>query len=365
MSLYRTGLYPLLARWDAEQTHEATLALLRRAERWGLAAPVLRPDPAGRDPRLRVELAGLRFRNPVGLAAGFDKYAAAIGPLGRLGFGHLEVGTFTPAPQPGNPRPRIFRLTRDAALINRLGFPNPGAEAAARALAAVSPDQRRNLVLGVSLGKGKATPVERAAEDYVSLVPRLAPYADYLALNASSPNTIGLRRLQARAALAELLAAVQAANRALPEPRPLLVKIAPDLSWAEIDDALEVVLAAGCAGLIATNTTLAREGLRSAAQTEAGGLSGAPLAARSTAIVRHCYRQTGGRLPIVGVGGIFSAADALAKIRAGASLVQLYTGLVYQGPGLVGRICRGLKAEVERLGVKTIQELVGSEAGLA
>lgn len=338
----------LLFRLDPERAHALALGAIRLGgavppARWLLRALY------GAPPTRPVEAFGVSFPNAIGLAAGYDKDALGWRGLTCLGFGHLELGTVTPRPQPGNPKPRVFRLKEDRGLVNRLGFPSRGAEAVAQRLLARAARRRPGgVVLGVNIGKNKDTPLEAAAADYVALLERFAPLADYLVVNVSSPNTVGLRRLQARDALEALLGEVAAARtrsvEALGRPVPLLVKLAPDLDDGELDDALGAVLGAGMDGVVATNTTLARDGLRSPAADEAGGLSGAPLTARSTAVIRAIHDRTGGRLPIVGVGGVASADDARAKLDAGATLVQLYTGLVYEGPGLVRRLVRALNA---------------------
>ena len=335
-------LRPLLFRMSPERAHATTLQLLGAAGRTAPLRTVVRALFAPRRAR-PVTAFGLTFPSPLGLAAGYDKDADAIAGLAVLGFGHVEVGTVTPAPQPGNPRPRLFRLPEDRAVINRLGFPSRGAEAVAARLRERRPP---GIVVGVNLGKQKDTPLEAASDDYCRLLRTFAPLGDYLVINVSSPNTLGLRRLQAREALASLLTAVAAERGAqagaLGRPVPVLVKLAPDLSDPELDDALDAVISAGMDGVIATNTTLSREGLRSPRAAEAGGLSGAPLRARSTRVIREIHDRTAGRLPIIGVGGIATADDARAKIDAGARLVQLYTGLIYEGPGAVRRIVEGL-----------------------
>jgi dihydroorotate dehydrogenase len=276
------------------------------------------------------------------VAAGFDKDARVADGLALLGFGHVEIGTLTPRPQTGNERPRIFRLPQDHALINRMGFPNDGVEAVVARLRQMA-EARRHFVLGVSLGKQKETPLEEAAGDYAAVMREVYPYADYLAVNISSPNTPGLRALQGGDYLENLLAVLVAESTSLAVQhylprRPLLVKIAPDLGWSEVDEILAAVTTSGVDGLIATNTTTGRHGLSSPAQGESGGLSGRPLRDRSNEIIAYVSAQTGGRLAIIGVGGVFGAADVQAKLDAGASLVQLYTALVYEGPGLPGRI---------------------------
>jgi dihydroorotate dehydrogenase len=290
-----------------------------------------------------VSAFGLTFPNPVGLAAGYDKDARAWRALSCLGFGHVEVGTVTPEPQPGNPLPRIFRLPADRGLINRMGFPSRGADYVLPRLRGPRPG---GMVLGVNIGKQKETPLERAAGDYEALIDKLAPGADYMVVNISSPNTPQLRRLQTRQFIEELLTRVDRRRaqqrQRLGRPLPVLVKLAPDLSDAELDGALEAVQRSNMDGVIATNSTIARPHLASPHAGEAGGLSGAPLTRRSTEVVARIHALTGGRLPVIGVGGVFDAGDVQAKLDAGAVLVQVYTGLIYGGPSLVRRILRGL-----------------------
>jgi dihydroorotate dehydrogenase len=334
---------------------ETAHGLAIRSLRWGLAPSEWDAD----DPRLAVSALGLRFPNPVGLAAGFDKNAEAWRPARRLGFGLVEVGSVTPRPQPGNPRPRLFRLAQNRAIINRLGFNNLGVEAMVARLASRATN-KRNGVLGINLGKNKET--VDAAADYEIGARRLGPLADYIVINVSSPNTPGLRALQGKAPLQELVART---HRALTEAcagkaPPLLLKIAPDLTDQDLEDIADVALQGELAGLIVTNTTIARpDGLDSRHAQEAGGLSGRPLFAPSTEILRRVYRLTQGKLPLIGVGGIASGADAYAKIRAGATLVQLYSALVYEGPGLVSRIKRDLVACLERDGLNSISAAIG------
>lgn len=331
------ALRPLLFRLDPEHAHHLTLKLLRLAGALPPVRALLRA--VFNAPKREVLAFGLRFPNPVGLAAGYDKDGLAWRGLACLGFGHIEIGTVTPQPQPGNPRPRLFRLPEEQALINRLGFPGRGAGYVARRLGGHRPP---GLIVGVNLGINKDTPLEEAPGDYLKLMQVFAPLADYLAINVSSPNTIGLRRLQARQHLAALLEALskerETLSKVLGRRLPALVKLAPDLTPAELEDALGAITAAGMDGVIATNTTLSREGLQHPLANERGGLSGIPLRAPSAQMVADIHRLTGGKLPIIGVGGIHCAGDARAKLDAGATLVQLYTGLVYQGPGLVKQI---------------------------
>jgi dihydroorotate dehydrogenase len=305
-------------------------------------------------PRLATRLAGLALANPLGLAAGFDKNAVAVGPLLRAGFGFVELGAATPLPQPGNPRPRLFRLPEERAVINRFGFNNDGAEAIAARLARRAPGG----VVGLNLGANEAS-ADRAG-DFAAVLARAGAHVDFATVNVSSPNTERLRELQGRAALAGLLASVQAANAGLARPLPLLLKIAPDLGEGEIADIVEVALAAGIAGIVATNTTLARDGLTGRHRAEAGGLSGQPLFERSTRVLARVHALAGGRLALIGVGGIGTAEQAYAKIRAGAHAVQLYTALAYQGFGLVPRILAGLDALLARDGFAGVGEAVGT-----
>jgi dihydroorotate dehydrogenase len=286
-----------------------------------------------------VEAFGLTFPNPIGLAAGYDKDGLGWRGLACLGFGHIEVGTVTLNPQPGNPRPRLFRLPDELALINRMGFPGKGAEFVARQ---VSGRRRGDTILGVNLGKSKDTPLEQAELDYIRLLQQFAGLADYAVVNVSSPNTLGLRRLQNQEALTRLLGSLAQYRREEGIGMPILVKLAPDLTDEELEDALDATLSSGMDGVIATNTTIGRSGVRSSLASEAGGLSGEPLRQRSTAMVRLISQWTGGKLPVIGVGGVMSAAHVKEKLDAGAILVQVYTGLVYEGPGLVKRILNEL-----------------------
>jgi dihydroorotate dehydrogenase len=357
---------PLLFALPPETAHRAVLHGLAAAGRLPGALPVLRALAGRPEPALAVELWGLRLPNPLGVAAGLDKDGIALGPLLALGCGFVEAGTVTPRPQPGNPRPRLFRLPAERALINRMGFNNAGAAALAgrlRALRAAWP----GAIVGVNLGKNRDTPLEAAAEDYVAGLEAVYALADYLVINVSSPNTPGLRGLQARPELQGTAGAVAAARarRVQGGERrvPVLIKVSPELDEAALADVVAVALDAGCDGIIATNTTVSREGLRSPGGMEAGGLSGAPLRPLALRTVASLHRLAGGRLPIVGVGGIASAQDAYAFIRAGASLVQVYTGLVYQGPGLIRRIRRGLAGLLARDGFARVADAVGTTSG--
>jgi dihydroorotate dehydrogenase len=328
---------PLLFKLDPETAHHLTLQLIRLAGIFPPSRRILRAVYEA--PENPVDLFGLHFSNPVGLAAGYDKDGIALRGLSTLGFGHIEIGTVTLHPQPGNPKPRVFRLVEDQAVINRMGFPGKGADNIEKQLKKKKP---KNLIVGVNIGKNKDTPLEEAASDYVRLLRRFMPLADYLAINVSSPNTVGLRRLQGREMLEGLLKALarERVNLASRDGNktPILVKLAPDLTEADLDDALDAILHTGMDGVIVTNTTMARDRLRSKYRDEAGGLSGAPLRRQSEAILRSVVIKTNGHLPVVSVGGIMDPTDALVRLDAGAALVQVYTGLVYAGPGLVKQI---------------------------
>jgi dihydroorotate dehydrogenase len=339
---------PLLFKLDPETAHNLTLQLIRL----GAYQPfnfLLRAIYTAQEKP--VVVFGLHFPNPVGLAAGYDKDGFAWRGLATLGFGSIEIGTVTPRQQPGNPKPRVFRLVDDRALINRMGFPGLGADDLAGRLRGHMPSRStgvhgRRVIVGVNLGKNKDTLLEDAAQDYLDLMRQFTPLADYLAINVSSPNTVGLRRLQGRAMLEGLLDAVSKERWAIAlgggRQIPVLVKLAPDLSAEELEDALDVIVRTGMDGVIATNTTLGREGLRSRQREETGGLSGLPLRARSEAVLRSVVKKLDGRLPIVSVGGIMSPEDAQMRMDIGAALVQVYTGLVFAGPGLVKRIIQKL-----------------------
>ncbi|MGR3467000.1 MAG: quinone-dependent dihydroorotate dehydrogenase [Shimia sp.] len=343
MRLSDRAALAVLHRFDPERAHGLALRALRAG--FGPRVSVARG--------LGVSLAGLSLPSPIGLAAGFDKNAEAIEPLARCGFGFLEVGAATPRPQPGNPKPRLFRLSEDRAVINRFGFNNQGMEAIAERLS-----RYQGIVpLGINLGANKDS-TDRAA-DYAAVLRHTARHVDFATVNVSSPNTERLRDLQGRDALAALLDTVAEARGGLTRPLPLLLKIAPDLSDAELGDVAEVAQDHGIDGIVATNTTLAREGLRSRHGGEAGGLSGAPLFARSTRVLARLSTLTD--LPLIGVGGVASAEDAYAKIRAGASAVQLYSALTYRGLGLVQEITTGLRALLKRDGYATVAEAIGTD----
>lgn len=339
-------LRPLIFRFDAERAHRLTIAALR-------LLPDGTPKPA--DPRLCVTLAGLRFPSPVGPAAGFDKDGEVAHKMHRFGFGFAELGTLTPLPQSGNPRPRLFRLVEDRAVINRMGFNNGGQQAAARRISAMPRDGR---IIGINIGANKDA-ADRIA-DYATGVRAMAPLADYLTVNISSPNTPGLRALQSRAALDELLGAVMAARGE--QGPPLFLKVAPDLEPADMEDIAQCALDHQLDALIVSNTTIARPPLRSPHAGETGGLSGAPLHDAALARLRDFRRLLGARLPLIGAGGIANAEQAYARIRAGASLVQLYSALVYEGPWLAARINAGLVALLERDGLSSIADAIGLDA---
>jgi dihydroorotate dehydrogenase len=362
--LYRSLLRPILFRLPAETAHDLALRSLS-------VAPKLTKRVIGerytRGPFGKLRRFGLTFTNPVGLAAGFDKDGIALGSLAALGFGFIEAGTVTYHPQPGNERPRLFRLPMDQALINRAGFNNRGAKAFAERVADTKPD----CVLGVSIGKSKTVPLEEAVDDYLKSFEIVFPVADYIAVNVSSPNTPRLRELQHASQLNELLSALQERNKQLADRSgrqlmPLLVKLSPDLSHEELQQIVGVVQQNEVAGLIATNTTTQRSGLKTSPERiktlGEGGLSGSPLKRRSTQVVAWLHSLTGGSIPIIGVGGIFTAEDAWEMIRAGASLVQIYTGFIYEGPSVVREINEGLRRIVSREGFVSLDEAVGCRA---
>lgn len=353
-----SALKPLLFRLAPESAHHFAIGASAALER-ALEALDHTPSPVT-SAALRQEVAGVAVPNPVGLAAGFDKNAEAPHAWAMFGFGFAELGTITRHAQPGNPQPRLFRLAEDRAIINRMGFNNMGADEAARRLRS-SLAQRPAVPIGLNLGKSKITLLEEAPDDYAYSFKLLAPLADYIVVNVSSPNTPGLRDLQDEAHLAEILRRLADAAEALDTRPPVFVKLAPDLADDSLVALAEVAQDAGAMGLIATNTTVGRTGLRTASD-EAGGLSGAPLRDRSTAVIRHLYQNVDPKFPIIGVGGIFSAKDAYEKIRAGACLVQIYSAMIYEGPFLAKRIARGLEALLRRDGFGNIREAVGTDA---
>ncbi len=363
---YQNAVRPLLFSGDSEEIHRVTLAGLGSVSRVPLLCDAVQTFCGSEE--LPVDVFGMRFPNPVGLAAGMDKYAEAVPVWRSLGFGFSELGGVTSHEQTGNPVPRLFRGVEDGALVNRMGFNNPGAQRMAEILGSWKGCGRwPEHPVGVNLGKSKVTPLEDAARDYADSFRLLKPFADFFVVNVSSPNTPNLRQLQDKAALDSILAAIQKENRPSASggfAKPLLVKVAPDLSWEALDDIVDLVLARKVSGIVATNTTVSRPESVSLSlkQTyaEAGGLSGRPLRARSTDIVQHLWKQTKGKVPIIGVGGIFNAADAWEKIVAGATLVEAYTGLVYEGPTLARQIVEGLRKRLEECGFESIQDAVGS-----
>ena len=364
--LYKSLLRPLLFRKDPEVSHEMILALLARAEGLsGILEKIYNVD----DARLTVKIGSLRFANPVGLAGGFDKNAIAPRTIASFGFGFMEIGAITAQAQPGNPKPRLYRLPEDDALINRLGFNNEGAAAIAAKLEHMrARGGLPKIPLGMNIGRTKIVETKDAVSDFLACFERLYPCGDFFTLNVSSPNTPNLRDLQEKNLLRELLAAVQEKNRALAareliDPKPVFVKIAPDMEFSQVDEIIEVARSAQLAGIVATNATAFMRGnLKSPNGREPGGLSGRPITAKVTSFVSHIHKQTRGQLPIIGVGGIFNAADAYEKIKAGASAVQIYTGWIYEGPGAVKRINQGLARLLERDGLQHISEAVGGAA---
>ncbi|WP_412027199.1 quinone-dependent dihydroorotate dehydrogenase [Deinococcus yunweiensis] len=361
--MYRSLAKPLLFRLDAERAHHLTLGALETASHVPGWPALARTVTAPQGTRLAQTVWGQTYASPVGLAAGLDKNGVAVPAFGALGFGFLEVGTVTPRPQPGNDQPRLFRLPEDDALINRMGFNNAGADALYGRLTALG---TRPVPVWANIGKNKATANEDATADYLTCVRVLQDVADAFVVNVSSPNTPGLRALQAAGDLEILLRAVVAEVeagrvRTLRRP-PVLVKLAPDLHPDDFGASVQAALDAGAQGVIVSNTTLSRDGLTHPNREQAGGLSGRPLTTRSTALVRDAYRITRGRIPVVGVGGIFTAQDAYDKLRAGAHLVEVYSALIYRGPGLVRELNRGLGALLERDGIKNVADVVGTDA---
>lgn len=345
--MYRL-IKPVLFQFDPEKVHYFVTRNLKRFNRFPGGRAFSRMLWDLQDTRLEKEVFGLKFKNPVGLAAGFDKNAELIGEMADMGFGFVEVGTVTPLPQPGNIKPRMFRLPADKALINRMGFNNMGMDVVAERIAAyrknAKPSQK-GLIIGGNIGKNKVTPNEDAVNDYIKCFDRLFDVVDYFVVNVSSPNTPGLRALQEKEPLMKILNTLQQRNSKNGVSRPILLKIAPDLTNEQLDDIVDIVKETGIAGLIATNTTVVREGLRTEnLSAESGGLSGKPLTARATEVIRYLTKKSKGAFPIIGVGGIHSPQDAIDKLKAGAVLVQLYTGFIYEGPGLISRINKKILA---------------------
>ncbi len=327
--MYSSFLKPLLFKLDPEKAHHLTFFLLNN---FGFLGKLFLAKPI-EDPRLEREVFGLKFKNPVGLAAGLDKNAVAFKEFSNLGFGFVEIGTLTPKPQPGNPKKRLFRLIEDGGIINRMGFNNDGVDAAVERL-----KNNKNVIIGGNIGKNKITPNENAVDDYKICFEKLFDFVDYFVVNVSSPNTPNLRALQDKEPLTELLVELQKQNHQKEKPKPILLKIAPDLSDEQLLDIIDIVKESKIAGVIATNTTISRDHLKSEHQKEMGGLSGKPLTKRSTEVIRFLSEKSGKAFPIIGVGGIHSAEDAIEKLEAGASLVQLYTGFIYEGPELIRKI---------------------------
>jgi dihydroorotate dehydrogenase len=337
--VYKFIIRPVLFLFDAERVHHFSFACIKLIHCLPFAKSIIRACFSVRHPNLEKDLFGIRFPNPVGLAAGFDKDAKLFGPLSNFGFGFIEIGTVTPKPQSGNPKKRLFRLQADQAVINRMGFNNEGVEAAVKRL-----EHNKNIIIGGNIGKNKTTPNENAVDDYLICFEALFDYVDYFVVNVSSPNTPNLRDLQDKAPLTALLNTHQERNANKPKRKPILLKIAPDLTDDQLLDIVEIVQTTQIDGLIATNTTLSREGLSSDPQlcAEQGGLSGRPLTRRSTEVIRFLHQKSDGKIPIIGVGGIYTPEDAIEKLEAGASLLQLYTGFIYEGPAAVKRINKAL-----------------------
>lgn len=331
--MYKSLIRPILFKFDPEEVHYFTFSLLKN---FPFLAKIFLPKPI-EDKKLEREVFGLKFKNPVGLAAGFDKDAKMFSELSDLGFGFIEIGTLTPKPQDGNPKKRLFRLKEDSAIINRMGFNNGGVDAAMERL-----KNNKNVLIGGNIGKNKVTPNEEAVKDYIICFEKLFPYVDYFVVNVSSPNTPNLRALQEKEPLTKLLSELQKRNAEKEKQKPILLKIAPDLTDEQLLDIIDIVNETKIAGVIATNTTLSREGLVSSNKDETGGLSGKPLTKRSTEVIRFLSEKSGKAFPIIGVGGIHSADDAIEKFDAGASLIQLYTGFIYEGPQLIHDINKKL-----------------------
>ncbi|GAA4276457.1 quinone-dependent dihydroorotate dehydrogenase [Aquimarina mytili] len=337
--MYKLLVRPILFRFDPENIHHFTFKTIRFLAKIPLVSPILRSLYQKNDPRLEREVFGLKFKNPVGLAAGFDKDAKLFNELSDFGFGFIEIGTLTPKPQAGNPKKRLFRLKKDSAIINRMGFNNGGVEDAVKRL-----KKNKGVLIGGNIGKNKVTPNENAVEDYTLCFDALFDFVDYFVVNVSSPNTPNLRALQDKEPLTALLNTLQNKNQERPQQKPILLKIAPDLTNEQLLDIIEIVRETKIAGVIATNTTILREGLKSSAvlSGETGGLSGKPLTNRSTEVIRFLSEKSNKAFPIIGVGGIHTAKDAIEKLEAGASLVQLYTGFIYEGPKLIKDINKAI-----------------------
>jgi dihydroorotate dehydrogenase len=340
--MYKNLLKPFFFKLQPENAHHLTARLLKTAFSLPGVAGIVKNYFQVKDKSLEREVFGIKFPNPVGLAAGFDKDGKMFNELANFGFGFIEIGTVTPRPQPGNPKPRLFRLIKDEAIINRMGFNNDGVEMSVERLK----KKKTNIIIGGNIGKNKDTDNEKAFEDYRICFEALFEMVDYFVVNVSSPNTPGLRALQEKGPLTEILNALQQLNHAKPAPKPILLKIAPDLEWGQLDDIVEIVKETKIAGVIATNTTISRGGLKTNPEEVesigAGGLSGKPLTKKATEVIKYLSEKSEKAFPIIGVGGIHSEEDAIEKLNAGASLVQVYTGFIYEGPGLVKRINKAL-----------------------
>ncbi|UFH47490.1 quinone-dependent dihydroorotate dehydrogenase [Flavobacterium galactosidilyticum] len=341
--MYKTFIRPLLFRFDPEEVHYFTFSLIRFLSKIPGFSAISKSLYEVEDSRLETEVFGLKFKNPVGLAAGFDKDAKLYKELSNFGFGFIEIGTLTPVGQEGNPKKRLFRLKEDSAIINRMGFNNGGVKEAVERL-----KKNKGVLIGGNIGKNKVTPNEAATSDYEICFEALFDYVDYFVVNVSSPNTPNLRELQEKEPLKQLLNTLQNKNLAKLKQKPILLKIAPDLTDSQLLDIIEIVNETKIAGVIATNTTLSREGLQSENKSEMGGLSGKPLTSRSTEVIRFLSEKSNKSFPIIGVGGIHSAQDALEKLEAGASLVQLYTGFIYEGPKLIKEINKALLDKINK-----------------
>jgi len=339
--MYKSFIKPVLFLIDPEWVHHTVFATLKAVNRIPGMGSLIRTFYQVKDKRLERKLFGLTFPNPVGLAAGFDKDAKLFQELFNFGFGFIEIGTLTPKPQLGNPKKRLFRLPEDQGLINRMGFNNEGVEVAVDRL-----KKNKNVLIGGNIGKNKVTPNEEAVSDYVYCFEALFPYVDYFVVNVSSPNTPNLRALQDKEPLTHLLQTLKTLNLKKPDPKPILLKIAPDLTDEQLMDIIDIITSVNIEGVIATNTTLSREGLLSQQKTEMGGLSGKPVADRSTEVIRFLSEKSNKAFPIIGVGGIHSPQDAIDKLEAGASLVQLYTGFIYEGPAVIKKINKAILRSV-------------------
>lgn len=339
--MYKVFIKPILFLFDPEWVHHTVFSTLKLIHRIPGMGNLIKEFYQVKDQRLERKLFGLTFPNPVGLAAGFDKDAKLYKELSNFGFGFIEIGTLTPKPQPGNPKKRLFRLPEDGGLINRMGFNNEGVEAAIERL-----KRNKGILIGGNIGKNKLTPNEEAVSDYVQCFEALFPHVDYFVVNVSSPNTPNLRALQDKEPLTHLLQTLKDLNHSKSKPKPILLKIAPDLTEEQLVDIIDIITSVKIDGLIATNTTLSREGLYSENKSEMGGLSGKPVTKKSTEVIRFLHEKSKNAFPIIGVGGIHSPEDAIEKLEAGASLVQLYTGFVYEGPGVVKRINKAILKSV-------------------